>query len=288
MNWEKRKVLLSLWLILIATILVYKVFFEVKWNDIKNTDISVTIQDKVKKTNTVKIEQEKDQQKLWDESIIDEILSQEKNNSSWNQIKIETWDINQFTWNQVVIEKKIDIITSTEKEDTNKKTYKFSDENTIEFNLINKIFNWDTISLSDSNNNSYSVRLMWIDAPEILKDNVDCYAQESKKYIENISKNSKKIEFVVFDKDKYWRLIWILLLDWININDLLLQNWYVFSWTEYESIPKEIKNLFIASEQNAKKNKRWLRWNCYIVEDKDWIEREFDSIKRKKVSEYFE
>jgi endonuclease YncB( thermonuclease family) len=41
-----------------------------------------------------------------------------------------------------------------------------------------------------------------------------------------------------------------------NINDLLLKNGYVFSWLEYEYIPKDLKKIFIASEQNAKKNKR--------------------------------
>lgn len=299
MNWEKRKVLLSLWIILIAIILVYKVFFEIKWNEIKETKPESEVEIKKEAKIVKQKEYEKIQetnQTTWEESIIHEILSQENNskkidNNTWTQTKIinqiKTWDNNNFTWNKVEIDKKITIVNPNKNEEITKE-YKFSAENTVEFKSINKIFNWDTISLIDKKDNRYSVRLMWIDAPEILKDHDDCYAQESKKYLENITKNYDKIELVIFENDKYWRLIWILLLDWININDLLINNWYVFSWLDYEHIPEEIKNIFIASEQNAKKNKRWLRWNCNVIEDEDWIEREFDSVKRKIISEYLE
>ena len=109
-----------------------------------------------------------------------------------------------------------------------------------EYKYISTI-DWDTIKIS-KNWNKFSVRMIWIDAPEISKIRkwyAECFWKESKEYLQNIIwKNdyiSVEIDQSQWKQDKYWRILWYILID--NINIIIgWSPWAIFNFT---------KNLFL-------------------------------------------
>ena len=107
-----------------------------------------------------------------------------------------------------------------------------------------------------------NIRFIWIDAPEnskIRKWYIECYWKESKEFLYNLL-NNKKVD-LEFDKtqwkrDKYDRLLAYVILDWKNVNNLIIKNGFAFEYTYNK--PYKYLNLFKKSQEIAKKNKLWV------------------------------
>lgn len=137
-----------------------------------------------------------------------------------------------------------------------------------EFKVL-KIIDWDTIIINYFWKRE-NIRFIWIDAPEnskIRKGFIECYWKESKDYLYNLLNNKKiKLEFdeTQWKRDKYDRLLAYVILNWENINNLIIKNGFAFEYTYNK--PYKYLDLFKKSQEEAKKNKIWI-WsleNCKL------------------------
>lgn len=113
-----------------------------------------------------------------------------------------------------------------------------------------------------------NVRLAWVNAPDFdskLKIG-KCYYDESKNFIRAISKREVKADFLwsdlCKDSDKWCRNL-VRLIDlktWIDLNEMLIKQWYAFSWIQFSILPENLKITYLKAELEARRAKRWL-WN---------------------------
>ena len=124
---------------------------------------------------------------------------------------------------------------------------------------------WDTIKINNAFWNKISIRMIWIDAPESSTLRFwykECYWKESWDYLKKLIWDSEYINIELdptqWKYGKYWRLLAYLWLDWKNLNEELIKNWYWFEYTyskkyKYQTV---FKNAQIFAEQH----KIWM-WN---------------------------
>ena len=118
---------------------------------------------------------------------------------------------------------------------------------TIPINVI-KVYDGDTVRVKMSNGNKFSIRLYGVDCYETSRihraytqayqNNVDVEeiiskGKIAKNYLENISSKSKSAKFEFCGVDKYSRVLGILYLDNINVNEELLKKKLCFKY-EYK------------------------------------------------------
>lgn len=175
-------------------------------------------------------------------------------------------------YNNEVIDESIDVIS--EKQIINKELIKYKVTNIIDWDTIDILYNWEEQRL----------RLIWIDTPEnttLRYWYIECYWEESKDYLNSLL-NWKEIS-IEFDEtqwilDNYWRMLVYVFLDWVNINNKLIKDWYAFEYT-YDKAYKYIDE-FKTSQYYAKNNKLWLwseqtcNWNRIInsIEKNNFIQ----------------
>ena len=137
------------------------------------------------------------------------------------------------------------------------------------------IDDWDTVSLlcKDNNKQSYipHVRLLWVNAPDVwVSSNNHCYYEEAKNKINTYKNKDLSVTFYWSDicKDPYKGCRNLATLRDIEtdteINKLLIQEGYYFSWLNFSMIPKNIKVQYLMAEIKAKKNEKWLWNSCSI------------------------
>ena len=156
-------------------------------------------------------------------------------------------------------------------------------KNRIKECIIIKVDDWDTFNLQCINNWDkeyiYNVRTIWVNAPDIILNwkntKKHCFYDQSKNVIENLKKEKRKIDVEFYGKDlckdEYkWCRNLVRLIDKkskIDINKLLIQEWYNFSWINFSMIPLKLKSEYFIAEKIAQKNNKWL-WNkCSILYD---------------------
>lgn len=130
--------------------------------------------------------------------------------------------------------------------------------------IVNKVIDWDTVSVILSWN-IVLIRLIWIDSPEKTSKRfgyVECYGKESTNYLESLLPKWSNIEleydYSQWLYDAYGRILAYIFLNWDNINEKIIENWY---WWEYTyDKPYRYQTKFIKVENFASKNKFWL-WN---------------------------
>lgn len=127
--------------------------------------------------------------------------------------------------------------------------------------LVKKVIDWDTIDL-DYNWKTISVRFIWIDSPESYETRfwyVECYWYEAKTYLKNLIEwKNVNIEFdsTQWQTDKYGRYLAYIFLDWTNINNEMIKNWYAWEYTYNKAY--KYQDIFKVSEKTASENKLWL------------------------------
>lgn len=108
---------------------------------------------------------------------------------------------------------------------------------------IIKVSDGDTVTLEDNKGKKRRVRLNGIDCPEIGQE----YGTEAAKYVRNIALN-KYANVEIIGKDQYDRILGVLHIDGVNVNEALLKNglaWvYKYNGDErYNSLVGEAKAL---------------------------------------------
>ena len=138
-------------------------------------------------------------------------------------------------------------------------------QNLISYKIV-KVIDWDTIKIFDENWEKESVRMIWIDTPESYKTRFwykECFWDEASNYLKKIIWDSEKVQ-VEIDKtqwnkwfDRYWRLLWYVFLNWENLNEKMIKDWYAWEFTYQKHFYKYQKE-FKAAEKFASKNDFWL------------------------------
>lgn len=84
---------------------------------------------------------------------------------------------------------------------------------------VTRVSDGDTVILIDNKGEKKKIRLDGIDAPEIGQE----YGDESKEFVEKLVLN-KKVKIKVIGIDKYNRILGVVYLDSLNVNEELLAN----------------------------------------------------------------
>lgn len=130
---------------------------------------------------------------------------------------------------------------------------------------ISSVIDGDTVRINYKGK-IQSVRLLWIDAPESNKERfgiIQCYGPEAKKYLTTLlQKKNISLEFDPSQnaRDSYERFVGYIYLDWKNINQQLIQEWYAKEFTRKNDYQK--KPEFLQSQELAKNQNIWIWKNC--------------------------
>lgn len=127
---------------------------------------------------------------------------------------------------------------------------------------IVKVADGDTATLIDENGNKYRIRFYGIDAPESDQE----FGRESTIYVVRKILN-KKVKVKVEGIDKYRRVLGIIYIDDLNLNEDLLKNGY--AWVYHYNQDAKYKSLM----NEAKKNKLNLWENANAVDPYSWRKR---------------
>ncbi len=106
----------------------------------------------------------------------------------------------------------------------------------------------DTITILDSSNTQYKIRLYGIDTPE----KGQAFGNSAKKYTSKLT--AGKIAHVVpIDKDKYGRTVGVVVVEGINVNQKLIEAGYAWQYRKY--CHESFCNEWLELEQKAKYSK---------------------------------
>lgn len=122
-----------------------------------------------------------------------------------------------------------------------------------------KVADGDTMTLMDNNGKKRKVRLNGIDCPEIGQD----YGDRAKEYVEKLIIN-KYVNVDIIGIDQYDRILGVVYIDDVNINEALLENG--FAWV-YKYNKDERYN-YLAEQAKAKKLNLWS--NSRAIDPHEW------------------
>jgi endonuclease YncB( thermonuclease family) len=134
---------------------------------------------------------------------------------------------------------------------------------------------------------SISIRLLWVDAPESSKTRfgyIECFWSQAKDYLKNLI--YKKNIMLQYDDsqivDSYGRVLWYIFLDWQNINEKTIKDWYAREYTHQNNI-YQYQSTFLSAQIYAKQNYLWLRsqstcswdrkqlWSWTVIRTDTWV-----------------
>jgi len=124
---------------------------------------------------------------------------------------------------------------------------------------VSSVIDGDTLKVK-SGSDETTVRLLGIDAPELKSGGPECYAEESRQRLEELTKG-KTVQLAADssqdDQDKYGRLLrYITLEDGTKVNEKMVYGGYAYEYT-YDK-PYAQQAAFKAAEADAKSAKRGL------------------------------
>ena len=127
-----------------------------------------------------------------------------------------------------------------------------------------KVIDWDTIKIKTKKSNEENIRMIGLDAPEKSTTRYwysECFWKEAANHLTQLLSWIKILE-VEYDStqastDKYWRILWYLILSWINLNKQMIKDWYWFEYTY--NVPYKYQKEFKKAENYARSNNLWLR-----------------------------
>ena len=127
-----------------------------------------------------------------------------------------------------------------------------------------KVIDWDTVKIKTKKSNEENIRMIGLDAPEKSTSRYwysECFWKEAANHLTQLLSWIKILE-VEYDStqastDKYWRILWYLILSWINLNKQMIKDWYWFEYTY--NVPYKYQKEFKKAENYARSNNLWLR-----------------------------
>ena len=127
-----------------------------------------------------------------------------------------------------------------------------------------KVIDWDTVKIKTKKSNEENIRMIGLDAPEKSTTRYwysECFWKEAANHLTQLLSWIKILE-VEYDStqastDKYWRILWYLILSWINLNKQMIKDWYWFEYTY--NLPYKYQKEFKKAENYARSNNLWLR-----------------------------
>jgi micrococcal nuclease len=127
-----------------------------------------------------------------------------------------------------------------------------------------RIIDWDTVKIKTEKNKEENIRMIGLDAPEKSTTRYwysECFWKEAASHLTELLSWIKTIE-VEYDStqasiDKYWRILWYIILSWNNLNKQMILDWYWFEYT-YD-LPYKYQKEFKKAEDYARLNDLWLR-----------------------------
>lgn len=127
----------------------------------------------------------------------------------------------------------------------------------IKYGKVIKVYDADTITIKDSNNETYKIRFYGIDAPELKQS----FGKTAQMNLEKLIKN-EDVEVEIVEKDRYGRLVGkIYMEDGLLVNKWLVANGFAFVYEEYNNEKDEYLKL-----QNEAKTKKLGLWKLGTVE----------------------
>lgn len=144
---------------------------------------------------------------------------------------------------------------------------------TTSYCKIAAVDDWDTFDLDCISWYYPNVRLLWANAPD--KEQVTwyehCFYKEAKKIIEWTKNRRYNVVFywsdLCKDESKWCRNLVRLTDDAtkIDLAEIMISKWFIFSWTQFSIVSKDIKENYIKAESQARSASVWLWSNCKIV-----------------------
>ena len=139
------------------------------------------------------------------------------------------------------------------------------DDGITEKYKIDYVIDWDTIKIIDEKWASHSVRMIGLDSPESYATRfwyTECFWKEAGEHLNELLNdvNEVELEFDItqWESDKYDRLLAYVFVNWVNINQKMIADWY---WWEYTyNLPYKYQIQFKDAQKMAEQNNLWL-WN---------------------------
>ena len=139
------------------------------------------------------------------------------------------------------------------------------DDSIIEKYKLDYVIDWDTIKIIDEKWASHSVRMIGLDSPESYATRfwyTECFWNEASEHLKELLNgvNEVELEFDVtqWESDKYDRLLAYVFVNWVNVNQKMIADWY---WWEYTyNLPYKYQTEFKDAQKMAEQNNLWL-WN---------------------------
>ena len=116
-----------------------------------------------------------------------------------------------------------------------------------------KIADGDTITILDSNNRKYKIRLDKIDAPELRQ----YFGINAKNHLVSLI-SGKQVKVIYRKKDRYKRILGTVYLHEKEINLQMVKDGFAWHYSFYDKSPE-----YIEAEQKARENKSglWIQEN---------------------------
>lgn len=175
---------------------------------------------------------------------------------------IDPWDyISENNWE---ITNRIEHITKNAEDNKQSDATKKEDIfNILENIKVEEVIDWDTIRVT-LNWKSEKVRLIWVDAPESYDTRygyTECFWTESSNYLKNLLYGKSvwlEYDATQWRYDKYDRVLAYVFLNWENINEKIIADWYAREYTY--NLPYKYQSAFKKAQSKADQWNKWL-WN---------------------------
>ena len=128
--------------------------------------------------------------------------------------------------------------------------------------LLLDIVDGDTIKVK-GDNKEYSVRMIWLDAPEsstLRYGYAECFGREASDHLKALLSWVTQIQLETdqtqTSTDKYWRLLGYVIVNWINLNQKMIEDGYGFEYTY--NLPYKYQLEFKSAQKTASEKRLWL------------------------------
>lgn len=129
------------------------------------------------------------------------------------------------------------------------------------FSLLD-IVDGDTIKVK-SDNKEYSVRMIWLDAPEsstFRYGYAECFGREASDHLKALLSWVTQIQLETdqtqTSTDKYGRLLGYVIVTWVNLNQKMIEDGYGFEYTY--NLPYKYQSEFKSAQKTASEKRLWL------------------------------